>query len=108
VFEAMLANPQAKNLHVDAAIKNILVTRVALQQVLAAERAPRRIEKGQQQGVLAFGQCHRSAGRVGESASLAVELPAAKSKATALGIARAGVAAARADMLKAVTRPSPA
>ena len=59
-----------------------------LQQVLPAERALRRIEKGNQQGVLAFGQCYQSASRVGELPSLAVEQPAAKSKAATLGIAR--------------------
>src|SRR5262245_8049468 len=80
--------PKAKNLHVDAAIENILMHARGLQQVLAAERALRRIEKGDQQGVLAFGQCHRSASRVGEPASLGVELPAAKSKAPAFEIAR--------------------
>ena len=63
----------------------------ALQQVLPAERAPRRIEKGDQQGVLAFGQCYRSAGRVGKPPSLAVELPAAKSKRPCSG-SRAGAA----------------
>ncbi len=52
-----------------------------LQQALAAERALRRIEEGEQQCVLAFGQCDRSAGRVGEPPRLAVELPAGKSKA---------------------------
>src|SRR5215469_9461796 len=80
--------PQAKNLHIDAAIKNILMDARGLQQVLPAKRALRLIEKGDQQGVLAFGQCYRSAGRVGEPPSLAVELPAAKSKAASLGIAR--------------------
>src|SRR5262249_17974087 len=79
---------QPKNLYVDAAIEDILVHARGLQQVLAAERTLWRIEKGEQQGVLAFGQCYRSAGRVGESPSLAIELPAAKSKAIALGIAR--------------------
>src|SRR5262249_20991231 len=80
--------PQAKNLHVDAAIENILMHARGLQQVLPAERALRCIEKGDQQGVLAFGQCYRSAGRVGEPPRLAVELPAAKSKAGPLGTAR--------------------
>src|SRR5262245_30353616 len=80
--------PQAKNLHVDAAIENILVHARGLQQVLAAQRALRRIEKGEQQGVLALGQCYRSAGGVGEPPGFAVELPAAKSKAAPLAIAR--------------------
>src|SRR4029077_325513 len=80
--------PQAKNLHVDAAIKDIFMHARSLQQMLAAERALRRIEKGNQQGVLPFGQCYRSTGRVGEPPNLAVEMPAAKSKTAALGITR--------------------
>src|SRR5262245_34671531 len=79
--------PQAKNLHVDAAIENILMHARGLQKVLPAERALRRLEKGDQQRVLAFGQCYRSAGRVGKSPGLAVELPTAESKAARLGIA---------------------
>src|SRR5262245_9042045 len=79
--------PQAKNLHVDAAIENILMHARGLQKVLPAERALRRIEKGDQQGVLAFGQCYRSTDRVGEKPGLAVELPTAESKAAPLGIA---------------------
>src|SRR5499427_6609456 len=80
--------PQAKNLHVDAAIENILMHARGLQQVLPAERALRRLKKGDQQGVLAFGQSYQSAGWVGEPSSLAVEMPAAKSKAAPLGITR--------------------
>ena len=38
--------PQAKNLHVDAAIENIFMHARGVQQVLPAERALRRIEKG--------------------------------------------------------------
>src|SRR5262245_19837791 len=65
--------PQAKNLHVYAAIEGILMHSRGLQQMLAAEWALRRIEKGQQECILAFGQCDRSAGRVGEPPSFAVE-----------------------------------
>ena len=46
---------QAKNLHVDAAISDILVQMGGLQQVFAAERASWRVEKDNQQGVLTFG-----------------------------------------------------
>jgi hypothetical protein len=80
--------PQTKNLDVDAAIKNIFMQTRRLQQVLAAERALRRIEEREQQGVLTFSQRHWSAGGVGELPGLEVELPAAKSKAAAFGIAR--------------------
>src|SRR5882762_719742 len=79
---------QPKNLHVDAAIESILVHMRRPQQELAAERTLRRIEQGEQQGVLAFGQCHRSAGWVGEPPRPGVDLPAAKSKMAALGLAR--------------------
>src|SRR5262245_8108412 len=97
--------PQAKNLHVDAAIENILMHARGLQQVLATERPLRRIEKGDQQGVLAFGQCYGSAGRVGEPPSLAVELPAAKSKAAALGIeSRRGTSHIETSQYRADTR----
>ena len=79
---------KAKNLHVDAAIEDILVHSRGLQEVLAAEWALRRIEKGKQQCVLALGQGYWSAVWVRELPCLLVELPAGKSKATALGIAR--------------------
>src|SRR5262245_5259176 len=79
--------PQAKNLHVDAAIENIFMHARGVQKVLPAERALRRLEKGDQQGILAFGQCYRSIDRGGEPPSLAVELPAAKSKTAPPGIA---------------------
>ena len=59
-----------------------------LQQVLTAKWALGRIEKGKQQCVLALGQDYRSAVWVGELPGLSVELPAGKSKATALGFAR--------------------
>src|SRR2546429_9007027 len=53
--------PQAENLHVDAAVEDVLVHARRLQQVLAAERALRRIEKSDQKRILTFGQCHQSA-----------------------------------------------
>src|SRR5260370_37818512 len=79
--------PQTKNLHVDAAIENVLVHPRRLQQMLTAEWALRRIEKGEQQGILAFGQSYRGAVRAGEPPRPAVELPSGKSKAAALGLA---------------------
>ena len=80
--------PEAENLHVDAAIEDILVHASCLQQLLAAERSLRRFEKGEQHRILALGQCHRDAGRIGELPDPAVELPTGKSKAAAFGIAR--------------------
>src|SRR5262249_10245031 len=82
---ALELTAQAKDLHVDAAVEDVLVHVRGLEEVRAAERAPRGIEKGNQQGALAFGQGHRSADRVGEHASLAVKLPAAEAKAARLG-----------------------
>src|SRR5262245_20240980 len=79
---------EAKNLHVDAAIEDIPMHARGLQQVLTAKWALRCIEKGKQQCVLPLGQGYRSAGWVGELPGLPVELPAGKSKTTALGFAR--------------------
>jgi hypothetical protein len=80
--------PQSKNLHVDTAIEDILMHSRGSQQVLAAERALRRLEESQQQRVFAFGQCYRSTFRVSQPPSPAVELPTTKSKAATVGIAR--------------------
>ena len=79
---------EAKNLHVDAAIEDVLMHARGLQQLLTAKWALRRIEKGKQQGVLALGQGHGSAVWVGELPGPSVELPAGKLKAATLGIAR--------------------
>src|SRR5258708_18808498 len=80
--------PEAKDLHVDTAVEDIFMDASRLQQMLAAERTLRRLEKGEQHRILALGQCDRGSGRVGQLAGLAVELPAGKAKAAALGIAR--------------------
>jgi hypothetical protein len=80
--------PKAQDLHVDAAVENVLVDAGRLQKVLAAERALRRLEKGNEQRVLALGQDHGSAVRIGEPSCPAVELPTGESPATALGLAR--------------------
>jgi hypothetical protein len=78
--------PQAKNLHVDAAIEDVLMNASGLQQVLATERTLWSIEKGEEQGILALGECYWSTGWIGELSSLAVELPTAKAIATACRI----------------------
>ena len=67
---------EAKNLHVDAAIEDILMHARGLQQVLTAMWALGRIEKGKQQCILALGQGYRSAVWGGELPGLSVELPA--------------------------------
>jgi hypothetical protein len=79
---------QAKNLHVDAAVEDILVNAGRLQQMIATKRPQWRFEKGEQHCILTVRQCDLCAGRVGESAALTVELPAQKSKAATLAIAR--------------------
>jgi hypothetical protein len=61
--------------------------------VLAAKRTLWRFEKGEQHCIFALGQCDHGARGVGELAGLAVELPAGKPKAAALGIARRRCAA---------------
>src|SRR5260370_9349551 len=80
--------PEAKDLHVDTAVEDVLVDASRLQQVLAAKRTLRRLEKGDQHCILTLVQCDRGSDRGGELAGLAVELPAGKAKAAAFGIAR--------------------
>ena len=75
---------QPQNLHVDAAVRDILMQVRGLQQVFAAERALCRVEKDNQQDVLTFGQQDRIAGRISEPPRRGVELPARKSKMAAL------------------------
>ena len=48
--------PQPQDLNIDAAIEDVFVEPRRLQQILARKRSLRRIEEGQQQGVLAFAQ----------------------------------------------------
>src|SRR6185369_14251907 len=81
---------QAKNLHVDAAIGDVLVQVRRLQQVFAAEWALWRMEKDNQQSVLTFGQRDRSAGRISEAAGRAIQFPARKSKVAVFDIACRG------------------
>src|SRR5262249_53904719 len=79
--------PQPEDLHIDAAIKNVLMHTGCLQQVLAAEGPVGRIEKGRQQSVFAFGQRDLGPAGVGEPPGAPIELPAAKTPPTAPRIA---------------------
>src|SRR5207245_1815016 len=79
--------PEAEDLHVDAAIEDILVNAGCLQKVFSAKRTLRGFEEGEQHRVLAFGQRYRCAGRVGQLADTAIKLPAGKSKSSAFRIA---------------------
>ena len=80
--------PETKNLHVDAAIKDILVNAGCLQKVFSAKRTLRGFEEGDQRRVFALGQRYWGADRVNELPGPAIELPAGKSKAATLWIAR--------------------
>ena len=88
VMVALELASEAKNLHVDAAIEDVVMRARGLQKVLTAKWAPRRIEKGKQQCILAPGQGYGSAVWVSELPGLSVELPAGKLKAATLGVAR--------------------
>ena len=80
--------PQAQDLDIDAPLEDILVHARRPQQVLAAERALRRLQEGDEKRILAFGQRHQSAVGGGESPGPEVESPAAKMTTAALRIAR--------------------
>jgi hypothetical protein len=85
---AFQLSPQAQDLDVDATIEDVLVDARRLQQVLAAQRALRCVEKRYEQRVLALGQSDWSAVRIEEPVRPAIELPAAKSATAAIVIAR--------------------
>ena len=92
--------PQPQDLHVDAAVEDILVHAGRLQQMLAAERSLRRVEKGDQQGIFALGQRDVGSVGIGQTPGAPVELPAAEPAAAPLRIpwrrgARPPAAAAR-------------
>src|SRR4051812_25187377 len=83
---ALKLAPEAKNLHVDTAIEHVFMHARGLQQMLAAERALRRVDKSKQQGIFALGQGHRPSFRISEPPRPAVEMPAGKTKFPAPGI----------------------
>jgi len=70
--------PQPQDLHVDAAVENILVHPSCLQQMLAAERPLGRVEKGGQQSIFTLGQRDLGSAGVGETPGTPIELPAAE------------------------------
>src|SRR4029077_2425058 len=59
----------------DAAIEDVFVEPGRLQQILAREGSPRRIEEGQQQGVLAFAQGNRPFLRIGQTPAATIKPP---------------------------------
>ena len=95
--------PQPQDLHVDAAIENVLVHTGCLQQLLAAERPLGRIEKGGQQSVFALGQRNLGPAEVGEPPSPPIDLPAAETVSTALRISYL----AKVKTLSSLSLPSP-
>jgi hypothetical protein len=79
--------PEAKDLHVDATIENVLVGASSLQKVLSAKRTLRGFEECDEHRVFTLSQGYWTAGRVDEPSGPAVELPAGKSKAASSWIA---------------------
>src|SRR5258705_10202860 len=68
--------PQPQHLHVNASIENILVNAGGLQQLFSRERPLRRLEKGQQQSVLALAQRARLRIGIEQFPATPLELPA--------------------------------
>ena len=65
--------PQPQHLNIDAAIEDVFVEPGRLQQILARKRSLRRIEEGQQQGVLAFAQGNRPFLRIGQTPAATIK-----------------------------------
>jgi len=66
---------QPKHPNIDAAIEDVFVASGRLQQMLARKRSPRRIEEGQQQGVLAFAQGNWPFLRIGQTPAATIKSP---------------------------------
>ena len=78
---------KAQNLNVDAAIEHVFVHSGRLQKMLAAKRPLRRIEEGDKQRVLAFGQRDVRAVRIRKPSGAQIEPPAGKPIAAAFRLA---------------------
>src|SRR5260370_17459059 len=70
--------PQPQHLNIDAAIEDVFVEPGRLQQILARKRSLRRIEEGQQQGVLAFAQGNRPFLRIAQTPAAPLNPPSAE------------------------------
>ncbi len=79
--------PEAEDLHVDAAIEDILVNAGCLQKVFSAQWTLRCFEEGEQHRILTLGQRDWGACRIGKLPDPPIKLPAGESKAASLGIA---------------------
>jgi len=78
--------PQPQDLHIDAAVENVLVYSGCLQELFAAEGALRRIEKGRKQRIFPLGQRDLGSGGVDKTAETPIELPAAEFGSTPLRV----------------------
>jgi hypothetical protein len=83
---------QPENLNIDAAIEDVFVHARGLKQILARQRALRRFEESDEQGIFTFGERYLSAGRIGERAETAIEKPATETIASALRLPLAAAA----------------
>src|SRR5216684_2608501 len=81
--------PQPQHLNIDAAIEDVFVEPGRLQQILARKRSLRRIEQGQQQGVLAFAKGHRPFLRIDEAPAATIKPPSAELVSAPLDVAGA-------------------
>ncbi len=79
---------KTQDLHVDAAIEDVLVDPRRLQEMLAAERALGSVQEGDEQRIFAFGQRDLGAGRGGEAARAEAQPPPAELVAAAFVVAR--------------------
>src|SRR5260221_14668117 len=79
--------PQPQPLNIDAAIEDVFVEPGCLQQILARKRSLRRIEEGQQQGVLAFAQGNRPFPRIDEASAATIKPPSAELVSAPLDVA---------------------
>src|SRR5258708_31333322 len=70
--------PQPQHLHVDASIENVFVHPGGLEELLSGEWPLRSLQKRDQQGIVAFGQCHCNVLRPYPAASVPLESPAAR------------------------------
>src|SRR5271166_4232225 len=84
---------KTQDLHVDAAIEDVLVDPRRLQEMLAAEWTLGSVEEGNEQRIFVFGQSGLSAGRGGEAARAEAQPPSAKLVAAAFLVARGNRAA---------------
>src|SRR6476620_2838404 len=89
--------PQPQHLNIDAEIEDVFVEPGRLQQILARKRSLRRIEEGQQQGVLAFAQGKRPFLRIGQTPAATIKSPSVEPVFALLDI----VGAHRPSVLKA-------